>query len=281
MRTRFEGVDSERGSSISDSARESIQGVEVLDHEGLARRVKEAKEMNKTLVMLERLQHPEIQKQLRSVAETYRHAFAKAPEQVITDINKRIGEERNITHIMLEEPAAASRYNALTGKAKIGIKSSGEFDAPEAREYIEAHEKGHAIRIPLLTQSLGLSRRMSKGFSAWSYYKEKGLQAVFGSPVSYWLFNLFGPVAALGYFAITMLQPSYARSSWEMYERMSQLKNYFGFKDNERFTKAHLDYARKHYIADTGVDNNMRAFLRSITPKTEREFLNIMNSFGV
>lgn len=58
-----------------------------------------------------------------------------------------------------------------------------------------------------------------------------------------------------------------------------QLKNYFGFIEDEEFTQAHLDYARKNYIKDTGMDNRMRHFFESIID--DSEFLRLINSVGV
>lgn len=67
----------------------------------------------------------------------------------------------------------------------------------------------------------------------------------------------------------------------EVLERMSQLKNYFGFKGNEIFTKAHLDYARANYLKDTGLDNTMTAFFSAITPETEAKFLEVINKYPI
>lgn len=67
----------------------------------------------------------------------------------------------------------------------------------------------------------------------------------------------------------------------EIAERMSQLKNYFGFKGAEEFTKAHLDYAREHYIEDTGMDNGMSLFFQGITNETEDVFIDLINSLGI
>jgi hypothetical protein len=41
---------------------------------------------------------------------------------------------------------------------------------------------------------------------------------------------------------------------------MAQVKNYFGMQGGEQFTRAHLEYARQHYVEDTGLDNNMTLF---------------------
>ena len=52
----------------------------------------------------------------------------------------------------------------------------------------------------------------------------------------------------------------------EMMARGTQLKNYFGLKSGERFTEDMLKYAAKHYIQDTGMDNNMVEFFNAIAP---------------
>ena len=56
------------------------------------------------------------------------------------------------------------------------------------------------------------------------------------------------------------------RNYTELSQRGSQLKNYFGLtKSNQEFTPAMLQHAYKHYIKDTGIDNNMKEFFFSIT----------------
>lgn len=73
----------------------------------------------------------------------------------------------------------------------------------------------------------------------------------------------------------------YLFSNEEIAERLSQLKNYFGFDGDQVFTKAHLEYAREHYLSDTGMDNYMGIFLCAITPETEDEFLYAINNYGI
>lgn len=79
----------------------------------------------------------------------------------------------------------------------------------------------------------------------------------------------------------TQKRNEYLSNPVELAERMGQLKNYFGFKGAEVFTKEHLDYAREHYVADTGMDNLMTQFFEAITPETEEAFLEIINSAGI
>ncbi len=73
----------------------------------------------------------------------------------------------------------------------------------------------------------------------------------------------------------------YLLSATEVAERMSQLKNYFGFAGDEIFTAEHLHYARQNYISDTGMDNWMSHFFQAITPEKEPAFLNLMNRMGI
>ena len=74
---------------------------------------------------------------------------------------------------------------------------------------------------------------------------------------------------------------NYLSGAEEIVERMSQLKNYFGFSGDEIFTKEHFDYARENYVKDTGFDNRMTNFFEAITSKTEEKFLELINKSGI
>jgi len=52
----------------------------------------------------------------------------------------------------------------------------------------------------------------------------------------------------------------------EIIERMSQLRNYFGLSAKDVFTPEHLEYARAHYVSDTGLDNQMSLLMNVVTP---------------
>lgn len=73
----------------------------------------------------------------------------------------------------------------------------------------------------------------------------------------------------------------YLKSPTELAERMSQLKNYFGMKGDDLFTVEHLEYARKHYVVDTDMDNGMTQFFQAITPEKAEAFVQIINSTGI
>lgn len=80
---------------------------------------------------------------------------------------------------------------------------------------------------------------------------------------------------------IVKLQKMYYTAPNELIERMSQLKNYFGMKGLEIFTKEHLDYARIHIGNDLGLGGEMEQFFNMITPETEEEFIKLMNTLGI
>jgi hypothetical protein len=66
-------------------------------------------------------------------------------------------------------------------------------------------------------------------------------------------------------------------ASQEVLARITQLRNYFGMVGSEEFNQYHLDYARKHYVEDTGMDNSVSYLLSAI--KDENKFLVLINSF--
>lgn len=76
-------------------------------------------------------------------------------------------------------------------------------------------------------------------------------------------------------------RPSYLRNPDELLARMAQLKNYYGMSAGESFTAEHLDYARGHYVEDTGLDNGMSVFFAMVTPNTDDLFLHLMNKLPV
>lgn len=75
-----------------------------------------------------------------------------------------------------------------------------------------------------------------------------------------------------------VVSESYLFNPPELTARMAQLKNYFGMKGGEPFTQAHLEYARKHYVSDTQLDNSMTEFL---AVAKDAEFVDAMNTFPV
>ncbi|MEK7101272.1 MAG: hypothetical protein AAB921_04210 [Patescibacteria group bacterium] len=127
---------------------------------------------------------------------------------------------------------------------------------PRQKMIIEAHEKGHGMRDFQGSDAIEIRSVLD-----FSVLKEREEIATAQNPQDRFA--------------------NYLNKPEEIIERMAQLKNYFGFKGNEVFTKKHLDYAREHYIQDTGLDNTMSHFFAAVTPETEDHFIEVMNKYPI
>jgi len=139
---------------------------------------------------------------------------------------------------------------ALGSKAEKGtVFSDAALDGrpltiPE-KNAVESHEKGHAVR-----DFKANFDDIMKGFDLSKISEMKG-------------------------------NPNYLRTPDELIERMSQLKNYFGFRGDETFTRGHLASARQNYVNDGALNNSMGEFLSMVTPEKEDEFLRVMNEYPI
>lgn len=127
------------------------------------------------------------------------------------------------------------------GTVFVDAKKDGKPLSDRHKNIIEAHEKAHGIFMGLTN---GEKRRINYVFD---YNK-------------------------IGY--------GLDKTADEILARMSQLKNYFGFNGNQTFTLDHFRYARKHYVEDTGLDNNMKEFFGAIIPERENDFVDLMNTIA-
>ncbi|MFA6273581.1 MAG: hypothetical protein WC662_00270 [Candidatus Paceibacterota bacterium] len=215
-----------------------------------------------TLLFLERLNNPEIKKKLVE-SLTREHMFwdskldvKRRKEREEKKLNNRIKEVFDSTKIDLNEKS----YIGKGGPGDTGIicpfgisREDGNVYSKKQLNITEAHEKGHGVR---------------------SFDWE--------SPIGVWIKSAFDfsklpsmlPKEDLGH-------ELYWQNPDEIIERMSQLKNYFGMKGNEEFTKEHLDYARKNYMKNTGFTLQIKPFFDSITKDTEKDFLDVINNLGV
>ncbi|MDB5204172.1 MAG: hypothetical protein JWP09_200 [Candidatus Taylorbacteria bacterium] len=65
---------------------------------------------------------------------------------------------------------------------------------------------------------------------------------------------------------------------FETVARITQLKNYFGMKGGEPFTKYHLEYAKKYYVRDVGFGiDNITYMFQGLKPEKEQEFVDLIN----
>lgn len=134
---------------------------------------------------------------------------------------------------------------------------------------IEAHEKGHEIRWFGFVDT-NFSKKISEGFD---FSKVEIMNSTIEAAKRY------APERTEEELKDMIIL--YQENVNELYERMSQLKNYFGMRGDEVFTKEHLDYAKNNYLKDTGMGSQMKYFLDAITPQTEVKFIDLMNSLGV
>lgn len=141
--------------------------------------------------------------------------------------------------------------------------------------YVEAHEKGHYLRR---LKSTAISNYFAKTVDL----SKLSITQEYFEKIKIYSIKEYGKEAEdMTHADVVELITSYFKYSVEIMERMSQLKNYFGFKGGEIFTKQHLQYAREHYVEDTQMDNYMGFLFDCITPETEECFLQVINNSGV
>jgi len=203
--------------------------------------------------------------------------MAKSRETIEDELRETIALVKNDTPITFD---SSTQSNAKMKREVVAINQCfpGESDKLTLRQLIiiEAHEKGHVVRRykgdffdqyfagvldVSLAEHLSIDEEKYEQIKDSFPKKENGETSSLEEARKISLFYIFAPA--------------------EIAERMSQLKNYFGMKSDEIFTKEHLDYAKGHYIKDTGMDNNMHTFLSLITPKTEEKFLQLINNAGI
>lgn len=231
-------------------------------------------EGNNTILLLARLRHPQIRKQLVDLfvsAESAPGGHGRARQDVEKELEanfERVGLDTPISFNAENMPDAGERelmcpnwrgFEILTGKP------------PTTRilSIVEAHEKGHVIR-PF--HSSFFDTHFARGFDP---------QAATFSDDDYEKWRRLPGMPPLSREEFDVKMKKYLFSAPEIAKRMSQLKNYFGMRGNEIITKEHLEYARKHYIVDTGFDNDITQFLQAVTAETESRFLELINTSGI
>lgn len=253
---------------------------------------------NYTIVFHERLNNPEIQDQLVSTLKKHRETMGEylkirkedenghlvlKNEQELKDytdedsIKKELIDKINTvfasTEINFKENGGSYGGEGKVGSVAIFSRNSdnNEYHTAKQLSMIEAHEKGHGIRsfkapskefLNEIKSCFDTTQVMNDLDTVRLWKVAAGETVLSDEEAAYQLVNyIFTPV--------------------EVMERMSQLKNYFGMKGSEKFTKEHLKYVKEHYINDVGMVAQIKPFLDAITPETEDNFLKVINSFGV
>lgn len=204
----------------------------------------------------------------------------KTKEQIEKELNKiidKIFSRTNVTYgddndhpngskgLGIRENISPCLVNADTGQ-KLTLKQLS---------ITEAHEKGHSIRS--LSFEGDSIPEIEAGFDFSKITIDDKLRDIFLKSISKGLpMEVKPPVDKIDQAIVNSF-----RNPNEIIERMAQLKNYFGMKGSEEFTKEHLDYAKKHYSSDTGFVLQIKPFLDAITPETESKFLELINSLGI
>lgn len=130
------------------------------------------------------------------------------------------------------------------------------------KNIIEAHEKGHGLR------------------DFQSPLDKTEVRAIIDDEALDELLQSYREAEASGERS-GRFRSTYLEKPEEIIERMAQFKNYFGMTADEQFTQKHLEHIRKHYVADTGLDNGVSDFLICITLKTAPAFLQVINKYPI
>jgi hypothetical protein len=145
---------------------------------------------------------------------------------------------------------------------------TGEKATGKQKSIIEAHEKGHGIRhYDHLTNIFREAFDVSKVNFTENDHEllKRNIEGYTDKPIDWDRDKPFEVVKE-------EYLNEYLFTGMEIAERMSQLKNYFGFRGSEQFTLEHLMYAKNHYIEDTNMDNSMRLFLKQSSRKQKKNF---------
>jgi len=251
-------------------------------------------EGNDSLLLYERIQNREIKNKIINMFCEYQES-KEAPERLFKDgkevpvtewkkelksreeIEKELDDRINKVFSYTDIDYSLGINSHTDGENEVGLifnnginPDTGDKWTVKQLSICEAHEKGHCIRN-FYNPGKSFSKKILSGFD---FSKINIPEKLIESSKSK---NKDTPDELIENNII-----SYFSRPTEIIERMSQLKNYFGMKGTEKFTKEHLDYAKLHYSEDTGLgEYSMKTFFDAITPEKEKNFLDLMNSLGI
>jgi hypothetical protein len=261
-----------------------------------------------TELLFKRISNPEINKQIIDLIEKSQNdnnkflTDYKDKKTIEEELDQRFRQAQNSTPINIKESSDLINTKGIGLNFKM---LNGEIPSEKQMAIIEAHEKGHLIRDYMGRSSNGyfFDKYFSSGFDISKIeinedrYKEieklfetQGHNIIKNEPELEDYEKAFANVFQEDTHTVhNQITPEEVKEKFikglftgiEISERMSQLKNYFGFDGNQTFTKKHLDYARSNYIKDTGSDNGMDEFFQAITPEKEERFLYLINNSGI
>ncbi|MBI5470341.1 hypothetical protein HY968_03445 [Candidatus Kaiserbacteria bacterium] len=239
---------------------------------------------NHSLLLIERLSDPRIHDQVVDLWFAYERLEhkekAKSREDVAKEFDRRLENAQTSTPVNFEgtHGGPLDPDDPLRETVPIGMTVGGKTRNVAYMSAVEAHEKGHYLR-PFSGQSF--REHFKNAIDTESIELSDSRWDEMQADPKFQEAQRIEPDLSFSRDAVTERVRSNLSEPYEIVERMSQLKNYFGMKGNETFSPNHLSYAREHYIHDTGIDNGMFEFFAAITPETEKEFLRLINNSGI
>lgn len=231
-------------------------------------------EGNHTLLLVERLRNPTIRQQILDLHQRLL-PHANNPDTFVDqrlDIDGDTKKALEITHIDNQmRPSGVCMDREIYINPSKPVQGSEHPPSNQQLSIVEAHEKGHLIRRVNVYNTGLYKAHFLAGFDTTKVTLSDGEYREFSATDDY----------SRTKDQVTKSLVDYLFGGAEIVERMSQLKNYFGMKGAEPFTKEYLAYAREHYVLDTGYDNSMTHFFQAITSETENKFIELMNTSGV
>ena len=236
---------------------------------------------NSSIVMFSRMQNPIIKKQIidlfcESQDEYHKvhSGFIPMSRKAVEDaFDEKLKQSQSVTPISYEDSAPYEIDQEEVLPLGWTIGKNKEKPTIKQWEVAEAHEKGHSLRP--LWGTKNIRKQFNNAFDKKAVIAPSVKNENDSDYSSEDALIRDLDLQAYDKFLEYLFDPD------EIIERMSQLKNYFGMKGSELFTKEHLSYARNHYIKDTESDNNMTEFFQAITPEKEDAFIELINSAGI
>lgn len=186
--------------------------------------------------------------------------FKQHYQAQIDNYHQTINKVFNSTRIGNERPHVLGSSKGVGDPGIVYNKKARQKDGvrltDRQKNIIEAHEKGHGLRD----------------------FESELDQSEIGSVIDP---NALETLRTLKRDNGATFRSAYITEPAEIIERMSQFKNYFGMKANEKFTRYHLEYIRRRYAVDTGLDNDISDLLYLITPNTEDAFIEVINKYPI
>jgi hypothetical protein len=250
--------------------------------------IKQSREGEESLVFLERMSNPQIrQKLINFILECDKdeknkrfiledsgeklEVFVPTREELEVRYDSVLAKIKENTSIVFEGPKVQPNHESLN--LDFILPENGEKPTLRQWSIIEAHEKGHELRFFDLFAWGEAEKIFTESFDVDfenGQFDKKELER---------FNNIYNKKYSFKFASKNVAD--YLFTPMEIIERMSQIKNYFGMFGDEVFTKEHLSYAKENYVKDTGFDNWMTLFFKSIKPNKEDKFVEIMNTVGI